>query len=424
MQNSTAQVPMAQGAGIIGQEPRKKRKLFIWRLIVIVLPVLVILSAVGATVAMSAFAPEPEETEDPIKALPVLTKRAQLGSVTLQVKAQGEVQPRTEINVVNQVGGRITYMSPTFIEGGKFSKGDLLVRIDPAEYRLRVTQAKANVSQAETVLAREKSESEVARMDWEELGRGGTPTPLTLREPQMAEAAAQLEAAKAGLAEAELQLSRTELRAPFDGRVLERLVDSGEFVGLNTRLGRIYATNIMDVRLPLTQSDLRQTGLYLGYEKGGEDTVPVTLSANVAGENATWAGIIARTDSRFDPQSRVLHVYAEVEQPFGSENKAPLAPGLFVEADIAGPKLENVILVPRTALRGEDEVYIANDDGTLSIKQVEVLSSDRNRVVIGSGLSAGERVVTSPIRGAAEGMKIEEVETLASKTLPEAGVKS
>lgn len=416
MQETTAQVPMAQGSKIGGVEPRKKRKLFIWRFLVLILPILVIMIAVGGTVAMSAFAPEPEETEDPIKALPVLTKRAVLGSETLRISTQGEVQPRTEINLVNQVGGRITYMSSSFIEGGRFSKGDLLVRVEPAEYKLRVTQAKANVSQAETVLAREKSESELARIDWEDLGRGGTPTPLTLREPQMAEAAAQLEAAKAGLAEAELQLSRTEIRAPFDGRVLERLVDAGEFVGLNTRLGRIYATDIMDVRLPMTQSDLQQTGLYLGYEKGGDVNVPVKLSANVAGSSASWDGVIARTDSRFDPQSRVLHIYAEVKEPFAKESKTPLAPGLFVDADIAGPTLDNVILVPRTALRGDDQVYIAKDDGTLSIKTVEVLSSDRDRVVIGSGLRAGQRVVTSPIRGAAEGMKIEEVETLAANS--------
>lgn len=413
MQESSAQVPTAQGSVRGATAPRKKR-LWIWRALIFALPVIVLMGAIGGTVAMSAFSPEPEETEDPIKALPVLTKAAQTGSVTLSVKAQGEVQPRTEINIVSQVGGRITYMSPNYIEGGSFKRGELLARIDPAEYRLRVTQARANVSQAETVLAREQSESELARIDWEDLGGGGTPTPLTLRQPQMAEAAAQLEAAKAALAESELQLQRTEIRAPFTGRVTERLVDAGEFVGMNTRLGRVYSTDIMDVRLPLTQSDLRQTGLYLGYEAGGSDTVPVTLSANVAGQPTNWSGVIARTDSRFDSQSRVLHVYAEVRDAFTGATRAPLAPGMFVEADIAGPTLENVILVPRTALRGDDKVFIATSDGTLSIKTVEVVSSDRDRVVIGSGLRAGERVVTSPIRGAADGMKIEEVETLAA----------
>lgn len=395
--------------------PPRRKKLWILRTLTFILPIVVIVGAIGGTVAMSALSPEPEETEDPIKALPVLTASAKSDSVTLSITTQGEVQARTKIRLVTQVGGRITYMSPNFIEGGRFSRGELLARIDPAEYRLRVTQNRASVSQAETVLAREQSEAELARMDWEDLGRGGTPTPLTLREPQMAEAAASLEAAKARLAEAELQLARTEIRAPFDGRVTERLVDAGEFVGMNSQLGQVYATDIMDVRLPLTHNELRQTGLYLGYESGGDTEIPVILTSDVAGQPVEWSGVIARTDSEFDTQSRVLHAYAEVRGAFeGASAKAPLAPGLFVQAKLAGRTLNNVVVIPRNALRGQDKVYVAKSDGTLSIHTVEVLSSDRNRVVLGSGIAPGMAVVTSPIRGAAEGMPIEVVETLAS----------
>ncbi|WP_298916174.1 efflux RND transporter periplasmic adaptor subunit [uncultured Algimonas sp.] len=390
------------------QAPRKRR-LLTHRILAVMLPLIVIGGAVGATVAMSALAPEPEETDDPIKALPVLTALAEAGTVQLSVTTQGEVQPRTEIALVAQVPGRITYMSPDFLEGGQFRRGDLLVRIDPAEYRLRVTQAKANVSQAETVLARERSEADLARMDWEDLGSGQAATPLTLRQPQMAEAAAQLESAKAQLAEAELQLSRTQIHAPFDGRVTERQVDAGEFVGPNGSLGRVYATDIMDVRLPLTQSDLRQAGLYLGYAADMRTGIPVTLSTDVAGRRTEWTGRITRTDARFDSQSRVLHAYVEVRDAF-AEGRPPLAPGLFVDAAIAGPTLDDVVTVPRAALRGTGEIYVANADGTLAIREVEVQSSDRDRAVLKSGVSAGENVVVSPIRGAADGMKVEVVD--------------
>lgn len=401
-----------------GIPPRKKpRKLLILRLLTFALPIVVLGSAIGGTVAMSAFSPEPEENETPIKAQPVLTAKAKIDSVMMTVKAQGEVQPRTEINIVAQVGGRITYMSPNYIAGGRFDRGDLLVRIDPAEYKLRVTQARANVSQARTVIAREQSEADLAKIDWADLGRGGTPTPLTLREPQMAEAAAQLESAKAQLAEAELQLSRTEIRAPFDGRVTERLVDAGEFVGTNSRLGRIYATDIMDVRLPMTQTDLRQAGLFLGYEAGADAGVPVRLTLSSIGSESEWVGHITRTDGRFDSQSRVLHVYAEVRNPFAgvAEGRPPLAPGLYVDAEINGPVIENVVTIPRAALRGSSDVYIANDDGTLSIRTVEVQSSDRTQAVLLGGLKAGDDVITSPIRGVAEGMKIEVVDPTAVK---------
>lgn len=404
---------------ISGVPPRgKPRKLLLLRLLTFALPVIVLGTAVGGTIAMSAFAPEPEDTDTPIKAQPVITAMAKTDSVMMTVTAQGEVQPRTEINIAAQVSGRITYMSPDFIEGGRFDRGDLLVRIDPAEYKLRVTQARANISQAQTVIAREQSEAELARMDWADLGRGGTPTPLTLREPQMAEAAAQLESAKAQLAEAELQLARTEIRAPFDGRVTERLVDAGEFVGTNSRLGRIYATDIMDVRLPMTQTDLHQAGLFLGYEAKEQAGVPVRLTLNGGGSQSEWVGHISRTDSRFDSQSRVLHVYAEVRNPFEniSEGRPPLAPGLYVDAEINGPVIDNVVTIPRAALRGTSDVYVANDDGTLSIRTVDVQSSDRTRAVLRGGVAAGDAVIISPIRGVADGMKVDIVDPNTPKT--------
>jgi len=390
-------------------ERAPRKQLWIWRVLIFILPLLVIAGAVIGLMAMSALKPEPEEKEDVIKAIPVLTEITVQDDVTLSVNVQGEVQPRTEINLVPQVSGLITYMSPKFIEGGRFKEGDLLVRIEPAEFKLRVTQARANVAQAQTVIAREQSESLLARQDWEDLGRSGTPTPLTLREPQMAEAKAQLASAEARLAEAELQLARTDLYAPFDGRVTARQVDQGEFVTAGTRLGEIYSVDVMDVRLPMTNDDLRRAGLTLGYEASGPvGGIPVTLSADVAGQLSEWQGRIVRTDSRFDATTRVLFAYAEVRDPFGAgaSNGTPLAPGIYVSAAIDGQALKNVIVIPRAALRGEDKVYLAKGD-TLEIKSVSVVSSDRRHAILRSGLSLGDVVVTSPIRGVADGMKIQ-----------------
>lgn len=401
-------------------ERAPRKQLWIWRVLIFVLPILVIAGSIVGLMAMSALKPEPEEKEDIVKAIPVLTGLAVQDDVTLKVKVQGEVQPRTEINLVPQVSGLITYMSPKFIEGGRFNKGDLLVRIEPAEFELRVTQARANVAQAQTVIAREQSESVLARQDWEDLGRSGAPTPLTLREPQMAEAKAQLASAEARLAEAELQLARTELRSPFDGRVTARHVDQGEFVTAGTRLGEIYSVDVMDVRLPMTNDDLRRAGLTLGYQASGSGGgIPVTLSADVAGQFSEWQGHIVRTDSRFDATTRVLYAYAEVRDPFGAgaSNGTPLAPGIYVNAAVDGQALKNVIVIPRAALRGEGTVYLAVDD-TLEIKAVTVLSSDRQHAILSSGISPGDAVITSPIRGVADGMKIQIVKPGEAAALP------
>ncbi|WP_051279893.1 efflux RND transporter periplasmic adaptor subunit [Hellea balneolensis] len=398
------------------REKAERKRLWIWRALIFVLPVLVIGGAIGGFAAMGALKPTPEEKEDVVKAIPVLTAIATQDDVTLKVNVQGEVQPRTQINIVPQISGLITYMSPKFIEGGRFKKGDLLVRIDSAEFELRVTQAKASVAQAETVVTREISESNMARRDWEELGRVGNPTPLTLREPQMAEAKAQLASAQARLAETELQLNRTSLYAPFTGRVTMRHVDQGEFVTAGTKLGEIYATNLMDVRLPMTNAELRRAGLSLGFEASGKTAgIPVTLSADVAGTFSEWQGRIVRTDSRFDSKTRVLYAYAEVRDPFvsGASNGVPLAPGLFVNAAVKGQKLENMIVIPRAALRGEDKVYIAKGD-TLSIMTVNVMSSNKDEAILGGGIEIGDAVITSPIRGVADGMKIQVVKTSAN----------
>ena len=401
-------------------ERAPRKQLWIWRLLIFILPLLVLIGAIAGFMAMGALKPQPEEKEDVVKAIPVLTDVAVQDDVTLTVDVQGEVQPRTEINLVPQVNGLITYMSPKFIEGGRFKKGDLLVRVEPAEFELRVTQARANVAQAKTVIAREKSESVLARKDWEDLGRSGAPTPLTLREPQMAEAEAQLASALARLSEAELQLARTSLYAPFDGRVTMRHVDQGEFVTAGTRLGEIYSVDVMDVRLPMTNADLRRAGLTLGYEASASDSgIPVTLSADVAGTPAEWKGRIVRTDSRFDSNTRVLFAYAEVRDPFGAgaSDGTPLAPGIYVKAAIDGQRLDNVIVIPRTALRGEDKVYLADGD-TLSIKTVSVVSSDRQHAIVQSGLTLGDTVITSPIRGVADGMKIQVVKPGEANAIP------
>jgi hypothetical protein len=169
----------------------------------------------------------------------------------------------------------------------------------------------------------------------------------------------------------------------------------------------------MDVRLPLTNADLAQAGLTLGFIAGSKTLgIPVTLSANVAGTYQTWSGEIVRTDSGFDPKTRVLFAYVEVKDPFGQGT--PLVPGLFVDAEIAGQVLDAIITIPRAGLRGKNEVFVANSDGTMSIKKVEVVSSDRDKAVLRGGIAPGTEVITTPIRGAAEGMKIEVVDRDAS----------
>lgn len=380
----------------------------IGRIIIIGLAAIIPLGIIFSLVAAK---PEPHRANAQPRPVAVFVDEAELQTVALTVESQGQARPRTQINLVPQVAGRITYVNPNFIEGGFFEAGETLVQIEDADYRLAVTRAAAQVAQAEQALARERAESELAASEWQALGQGEA-SALTLREPQMAEARAQLAAAEAALQSARLDLQRTRVSAPFSGRVRSKNADLGQYVGPGTNLGEVFSTDTVLVRLPLTDHQLGLLGVPVAYNAAADandDGIRVTLTATLAGRQHTWEGRITRTDSAIDPQTRVLYAIAEVADPYGAaaEGGAPLAVGLFVNARIEGREVENVSILPRSALRGEDSVYVAEVGGTLSVRTVEVIDSSPDRVVVSSGVRGGELVVTSPIRGANNGMRVQ-----------------
>lgn len=370
------------------------------RIISILIPLAIVIGFFLAMKIIIALNEKPEEKRRPFNPMAVLAEKAVIDDVQLMVKTQGEVRPRTEIDLVPEVGGKIISVSPKFIEGGIFNKGDVLYRIDTRDYRVAVVRAEAAVARVQQVLLREKAEAEVARRDWEDLGEGA-PSDLTLRKPQMAEAEAALQSAQADLQNAKTQLSRTSVRAPFNGRVRTKNSDIGQYVTPGSRLGRIFSTDIVEVRLPLTDDDLSKVNLPIAYVAEDRASAPdVKLSIVIGGQRQVWDGKIMRTDSTYDTQTRALFAIAEVFDPYGdgaSNNGVPLAPGLFVDAEIGGKKFENVIVLPRDGLRPENKVYVAKDDGTAEIRLPAVLDTNAKYAYITSGLKLGEIVILSPV---------------------------
>ena len=382
----------------------------IGRILISIALIVGVIVLIGAAVIGLAFtAEQPERAEVLARPTAVFVTEAQSTPVQLSVRTQGEVTPLTEIDLVAQVSGRITYVNPNFVNGGFFEAGETLIELEDADYRLAVTRASALVAQRRQQLIREEAEAELAREEWEALGAGEA-SALTLREPQMAEAQAQLAAAQASLDEARLNLSRTRISAPFEGRVRLKSADLGQFVGPGARVGQVFSTDRVEVRLPLTDSELATLGMPLAFQAASYDAGPaVQLSALVTGETRYWEGHVVRTDSAIDPQTRTLSAIIEVADPYGAAAEAagaPLAVGLFVNADIAGQTIDYAYALPRSALRGANEVFVAERDGTLSIREVTVADSTADAVIITVGVTAGDRVVTSPLRGAAEGMLI------------------
>lgn len=345
---------------------------------------------------MGALRPDIETKEPEITPPTVFYTVADARPVTLDVTAQGEVRPRTDIDLTAQVSGRIVDTSDEFVNGGAFEQGDVLLKIEDAPYRAAAAAARAR-------LAQEEAEAMLARKDYEELGREEDPTALALRLPQLEQARAEYDAAR-------LDLERTTIRAPFKGRVRERIAGLGQFVSPGAQLARIFSTDVAEIRLPLNDNDLAKLGLPIAFSEDQDNPgPPVELTAFIAGEQHAWTGRIARTEGAVDPTTRQIFAIAVVDDPYGAgaaEDGTPLIMGLFVTATIEGKPYENAIALPRSALYGRNTVYVINEDNIVEERAVNVVSAERDTVTITGGVSSGERVATSPLRGAAPGDQV------------------
>lgn len=378
------------------------------KLFKILTPILVLGVGVGAMVALDATKPVPEKKEETIRPISLLVEKVVREDLTLTVKAQGEVTPRTEIDLISQVGGRIVSVSNHFVKGGSVVKGATLIKIEDADYKFAIIRAEAKVAAANLKLVLQKASAEVARKQYDQ-SVVKNPSALVFKEPQVLEAQANLKSAQADLSAAKLNLNRTNITLPFDGRVRTKLVDVGQYVNAGTKLARVYGTDVVKVRLPLSDKQLASLGLPIGFEATADTAKRVTLSALVGGEMRYWDGKIVRTDASVDSATRMVYAVAEVKDPYKLNTPAdmPLAVGLFVSAEIEGAYVQSAFVMPRTALRGKDKVYVVASDDTLNIRTVSILYSNREKLVVSAGVSHGERVVVSPLRSPVEGMNVQ-----------------
>ncbi|RMG47960.1 MAG: efflux RND transporter periplasmic adaptor subunit [Acidobacteria bacterium] len=357
----------------------------------------------------------PVKTEVPEPHRPVVrVVVAEPKTVTLEVHSEGTVQAPRTTTLVSEVSGRIVWVADALAAGGFFEEGDVLIRIDSTDYRLALEQARARVAQARLRLAQERAAARVARREWSELTEEERENPLATHELQLAEAEAALAAAEAGVAQAERDLARTEIRAPFAGRVLSKQADIGQFVARGTPLATVYAVDRAEVRLPIADRELAYVDLPLAH-RGERESGPhpeVRLEATFAGRRYSWRGRIVRTEGQIDPRTRMVYAVAEIDDPYGLKGDPaapPLAVGMFVEATIAGRTVPNVFTLPRAALRGDDIVYVVDDTGTLRFRRVEVLRIEGDRVLLSGGLEPGERVCVSLLDTVADGMAVHAV---------------
>ena len=374
------------------------------KLLKILGPVLVLALGVGFMAWMLSTAPEAKKREKKASPLVVEVVAVHARDYPVTIRSFGEVKARTETTITAEVAGKIVETGPHFNEGDYVRKGELLARIDDRDYRSAVTIARADLAAQQVKLEQEQARSRQALIDWRELGRGGKPSDLVLRKPQLASARAAVDSARARLMQAKTNLERASIRAPYDGCILEKLADVGQFVSRGTRIARVFATDYVEISLPLTDRQLALVDLPEQYRDAApRPGPPVVLRAN----GSRWRGRITRTAAAVDPKSRQQHVIARVDDPYGRVDgaRAPLKIGLYVEAEIEGRTLRDAIVIPRAALRENDTVFLAVD-GHLKRRTVKVTWTDKDEAVIGEGLKSGDQLIVSPMPYAADGAEI------------------
>jgi RND family efflux transporter MFP subunit len=349
------------------------------------------------------------EKHRPPSPLPVVKAiKISTGPQSVMIQGEGTVRPLQQIDLVPQVGGKVVYVSPSLVNGGDFRQDSILLRIDPVDYNLTVTLAKAKVKDAESRLKLAMEEAAAAQEEWRLLHSGSPkgkrePPPLVAKEPQLMAAQARLEAERAGLKKALLNLERTELKAPFDGRVSQENVDIGQYVSAAKSLGIIYSIQAAEIVLPLENEDLSWFHVP-GFTAGNGPGAKAVVRAPIAGQERTWDGQVVRTEGILDARTRTINVVVKVEKPYAT--KPPLAAGLFVTVDIHGRILPDAAVIPRAALREGEVVWVVDDYNVLHFRKVDVARIQGDNVVVKSGINDGEMVVISPHKVVTDRMSV------------------
>jgi len=374
------------------------------------LPILILLAGFSTAAILIATGPQITPQASQIVAPLVRVVIAQPQTRQFTVKTHGSVTPRTESELIPEVDGRVIDISPELVSGGFFSQGDLLFRIDPLDYDVALEQARAGLARAQSDLTNARKnhlrqEDLITRGAISDAQRDDALNRVTIAE-------ATLREANARLARARRDRDRTMVVAPYDGRVRTERVDVGQFVRRGISIGTIYAVDYAEVRLPIHNHQLAYLDLPLNQASATQDNgAKVTLTAEFAGEVHEWRGEVVRTEGELDPETRMVQVVARVRAPYADpDSRAPLSVGLFVDAKIHGETLQDVTVLPRSALRSESHVLLVDANNQLRLREVEVLRLADDEVFIGKGLEQGDRVCISSLQSSSEGMLVRVVQ--------------
>ena len=329
----------------------------------------------------------------------------------IKIFGTGTVQPEQEVTITLQVNGLINKVAPGFAAGAFFRKGELLFAVESIDYELAVERAKASLIRAENEIIIIESKAAVARQEWERLKLKDQeePNPLIVYGPQYEDAKANRNAVAASLKQAELDLQRTRITAPFNCIVRSEEVGVGKYVRAGNNVAMVASVDGAEIVVPLQLDDLRWLSIPRqgNSEKGSDATVRLEVGTNLY----QWQGQLVRSLGEVDMKSRMARLVVRVDDPYrlrteGYTQKLNLELGMFVEVVFQGETLADMVEIPRAALRENSTVWIMDSDQKLKIVPVEIIRLQKDTVLVGGSLEDGDLVILTSLQGGADGMKL------------------
>ena len=372
------------------------------------LPFALLLSFVVISYGINQSSPSSQKRgKRPNVALTVEVQQINEQDFQVIIDSYGKLTPKTQGQLTAQVSGIIVSVSDKFFEGGFFNTGDILISIDRRDYDIQVEAADAELAQTKVAFDEEIALSNQAIKDRKNLGSSNRASDFALRKPQMAAAKAKMQAANAKLKKALLDVERTQIRAPYTGRIQSKLVDLGQMVNTNTNIAQIYATDLAQIKLPIKNSQLGLIELPNNRSSSNKKPEPqsVTLSNQLGGAVQLWSATLFATSGAIDQMSQQVHLLAKIEQPFSDPTKRPLNVGQFMTAQIKGKLFNNAIVIPNTAIYQGSYVYVVEND-TLQRRNITIRYQNERQSLIASGLQPQQQLVITALGQVHSGTKV------------------
>ncbi|WP_321366791.1 efflux RND transporter periplasmic adaptor subunit [uncultured Desulfuromusa sp.] len=387
-------------------EAKNKKRL----VIKIIIPLLILIIGFAGFNMMGKLKKAPQRQRPPQQGVLVDVITLEAKNHLVKVHATGTVQAEQEISLVPEISGKVSWISPQLVSGGFFKKGETLLQIETSDFQLAIEMARAEIAQVQVALATERERAKVALAEWEriDIPDKGTPGPLVTREIQMQQQLANLAAAEANLQLAELNLRRTELKAPFDGRIREEQVDLGQYLRSGTSIGTFSGTDRAEIYIPLQVNELSWLKIPSATQKQGS-LADIYLPGD---KSSKWSGKVMRSLGEIDPTSRMATLVVMVEDPYqqnGVGKNSELQNGLFVDIEIHGEEIADIISIPRKALHTDNQVWIADSENHLNLRTVDILRREKQQILVKGGVLPGEKLVLTTLSGATEGILLRPV---------------